>query len=448
MKTYATSLFTFVILLFVYSAEARKSSGKSAMPQTPVYGEKMLSYFQWADLPSKQRANYISGLRIISSDWEAQQLIYGISEIRIEQPYEISQWTLLQQIIQSPAAFAEDLTSCSNIEFSINENELCAKKGSEDLLCSRSNNSPAKWAILCQEEFKKYLRNQEMSMTENDPRKDTLKKFRRRLTLNENAQKTREAHGPSPMRMSTPEEAARGAYPTPTPASASTSQSNISTLSEGPTCNQAVPTCGGAMAIRSIDALRKAYREEVSAEFAEDDRPCVIAGFVSVLNQKLKCTPVREFKIGSHWKGNCSNQDTMCNPLTFGFNKDGTPLCVPLGQNVTAECVIKADALGNTAGVVANQILGKSDIPELSQLTTDDFADAWQKHRRNLGRLCTEGTARIKFFCSECMTMNTQIRKMNMGSACADECGTVLTEDNSSCRSSYSEKSKAADGTN
>lgn len=428
-----------ILSIFLYSSAHAAKASKVKSTKRPTT-QQSLTYYQWAKLSKKDKAEYIKGLQVISFRWEAGQKFLGYSQ---NQGASTNKWALLSEMILTPSV-AADPEKCKKIEFGYAPNELCISGRWPWSLtyCSRKYNSPREHAILCQDKFKEFSITQRAKLQEADLAGfDAMVK---RHTLNPSATKMREVHGPNPsanmpgMHLEKP-----GDLP---PSSESEVVQTIALEAADEQFDVKCETgtsCGENADALTTEELRQNYRSEMDEKFPQGGQPCVVAGFVSVLKENKMCRAVSDFGIGK-WKGRCPGKQTMCNPVVFGFDPAGGPICANVNMQVTARCLELAEEVGNTPEVISAQLSGTSGLKSLADIATEDFADAWERQKSGMGKLCTEKTSSIAFFCRECTVMNQQIRSINVGSECANQCGEVSSS-GTSCRPTSSE-SPAASG--
>lgn len=387
----------------------QESAAKTVKSGKKLKSEKMLSYYQWRELSKKDQAKYIRGLQKIAYRWEEGQRSFGITHA---EQGNVNKWALLSEILINPSR-AADPPHCKNIKFNYSRGEVCYSGlwWWSRTYCSKKVPEANMYPTICKDKFKKFAEEHRATLIKTED----IAEFDRTVNpyLSGNAE-------PSGMpRTSAPTADTQSGVPD----EVAEAQEEIE---EAPQCSE-----GSVCSVSESDVMteerRQAYRAEMNEKFRPGQQPCVIAGFISVLNENKKCVPVRQRNIG-RWAGNCGSGETMCNPLLFGFSREGQPLCVSLHMNVTAECHEETARYGNTPEVIAAQLSGNSGIESLNRITTEDFADSWQAQRTGMGQLCTERTQSLSFFCVECGIMNSRIRQINQSASCADQCGRIAQD--------------------
>lgn len=396
--------------------------------------EKVLSYYQWRQLNKKDQAKYIRGLQKISYRWEEGQRFFGITQADHS---SVNKWALLSEMLINPSR-AADPSHCSKIHFKYANGEICYSGGWWWSLthCPSKVPEAKSYTHICEEKFLAFVREQGAAINAKNP--EDFAKFE---------QAARDVRRPY-----TSENGRTGAGPT---VSANAQESVPEGMADAQEVVTETPQCSegeglGCTEVRDNEVMteerRQAYRSEMRELFSPGQQPCVIAGFVSVLNENMKCVPVRQKSVGG-WSGSCGSGETMCNPLLFGFSREGQPLCVSLHMNVTAACHAETAEYGNTPEVISAQLSGSSGIESLNRITTEDFADFWQAQRVGMGQLCTEKTQSLSFFCVECGIMNSRVRQINQSASCADQCGRITQDGPCSGGSSAPAPSSDAGGT-
>lgn len=391
-----------IVSLFALTASA--SGFERAVAQGEVEG--ILSFHQWMALPTDKREAYIEGLQKIVATREASGHQRGIEAAGV--PARDAREVLWALLLASAPAVAADPASCEKISFALRGRLgvkiICADLGDGLGVRCAQDNPAASLAKQCPAKFKAFADAEAGKLS--GPQLEHFQKIR----------------GAIEPKLEVAKDGDKAKPETPADAAANTRCGNV-----GVKC--AMQEDGH----KDVDHYRQAYRAEM-AKLPADKRRCAISGFVSKLSSKQKCSAIREWKIGAHWSGKCGASETMCNPMVFGFQDDGKPLCIKLGQNVTNQCKAKADSVGNTPKKIAEQLMGKTEATK--KIPIDDLADRWREFREGLTALCEPG-ASLEFHCNECATMDIQIRAMNMVSTCADKCGRVPAGSEAACRNTF-----------
>lgn len=372
----------------------------SAWGQTPKSGasngktggsvEHALSFYQWMDLSPKARADYIKGLGEILVDRERSERKLGVevAEIRAQQ----ERAAVLKLLLGDAANARSQQQPPEQPPMSVWEAEFGPVGMPEE---------PARVA----------------------PRE----------VVPPPANQERPVRVIEPPRREEPTDVERAREEPPVAERRTPPPRDPSCQSQGPACAMQVDMDTS----RTLQDYRAPYQEAMRA-LPANERRCVIGGFISRLNSRMKCTPVTSWTIGSGWRGSCPSGQTMCNPLVFGFKEDQKPFCVPLAQMVTTECGSQSARAGNTHERVAEQLMGRT--PQTRDLNIDDLADRWREFRRDMAGLCAPG-ASLEFHCSECSAMHSKMQFMNMASTCADQCGRVPASiDEAACRRQYHQR--------
>lgn len=402
------------VLVFAFVGLFGSMAGAESFARATATGQvqEILSFHQWMDLPPAKREAYIEGLQKILAAREAAGQARGIEAARAQVP-DVRE-VLWAMLLASTPAIAADPASCGKINFVLRGRYggklICVDLGDDTgPRCSagafEQGGSTSAMARQCPEKFKAFADA------------EAAKLSGRQL---ENFQRVRAAVEPKPEEAK-PAEVKDGDKGKPDTAS-TTRCGNV-----GVKCEMQEDSH------KDVDHYRQAYRAEMEKLPAEKRR-CAISGFVSTLSKKQKCSAIREWKIGAHWTGKCASNETMCNPMVFGFQEDGKAICIKLGQNVTNQCQGRAQVLGNNPKKIAEQLMGKTEATK--KIPIDDLADRWREFREGLTALCEPG-ASLEFHCNECATMDMQIRNMNMVSTCADKCGRVAAGSEAACRNTF-----------
>lgn len=373
------------------ASERAESDGKDqVMP--------ILSFYQWMDLPKAKREAYIAGLQLIMKDWEARGREAGVQAAAAE-PMDVQEslWALLLSVKPARAA---DPASCAQVRFAYSKGMVCADPGDDLGMTCYQGNRYEELAKQCPQKFNQFADEQEGKLA--GGKLAAFQGIRTRL------------------------------FPPPSPAEVEKARAEPAAAAQTRCGSVGVQCAMQEDGAPSIDDLRKKYREAMG-KLPADKRRCAVGGFVSTLNSKKKCTPVRKWTIGS-WSGQCDGSETMCNPMVFGFKSDGKPFCAALTQSVTTQCWTHVQKEGNTSQKIAEQLMGKSDATK--DMSIDDLADRWREFREGLTMLCEPGPS-LEFHCSECGAMDVQIRQMNMASTCSDNCGRVPAGSEAACRTTF-----------
>lgn len=376
----------------------KKQQAKVTKKTSP---DKILSYYQWRELSKKDRAKYIRGLQVISHRWDLAQQSFNYSHNEAENM--ANKWAIFSELLVNKSV-AADPENCTSFNFKYRPGEICTKDTFwfSKTHCSKTQELPVTYARQCPEKYKKFVEETRPQVREkNRARYDEVTALY--LTPNTNP----------------------NAVAPPVGGDITTEAAEVPAPLES--CESTGPGCEPVDDEGLIDERRQAYRKEMDEKFVAGQQPCVIAGFISTLNDRKKCTPKRSHNIGQ-WSGRCGSSETMCNPLVFGFGQDGKPVCVSLNMAVTAQCHEMTRTNGNSPEAIQEQISGNSNIAALQKITTEDFADAWQEQRSGMGKLCTEKTQSLAFFCKECVIMSVRIGIINKPASCADSCGRLPTD--------------------
>jgi len=189
------------------------------------------------------------------------------------------------------------------------------------------------------------------------------------------------------------------AQPSSSPPTQNASPADTGTTASSPEANCKAPSLN-CQNLDLNEARQRFYQDSQAPNL------CVYAGNIShYVNEKVQygCIRVSEFHVSSDHTLRCDNnkREAICNPLLFGVNTDGNPICLgPPHRQITNRCNQLSEATVERAQTFLTE--QKSGIQE-----------SWNELQQKLGALCYKSQSALDFHCTECKIMVKRLAQLN-----------------------------------